>query len=114
MEKEDILSKSRNENEKGDELYIEQEKRTHQLGLNVTAWYLLVFWILAVFFDIDSTFTIFNLKIRFIDFCGLGAFLGYLCEDLSKYYYFRRKRNLITSIFYSIAVLVCLWAIFIK
>lgn len=105
MNKDKILLKSRNENCYGDELEKSNKEKSTNIGYMAVEICFFVLWMLAETGAIKGSITIFQYEVLFKDLCSSVITLGFLIEFSYKYYYLRKKRFILYTLFWLIALL---------
>lgn len=112
MNEEDILKRSREENSKGDELEIHKRETARNSGYSFATACLCILAASCYFGITSGTVTIFEKQFVLQDVLWLIMFLTSAIEYGSKYFYLRKKRHLIYTIFWLVGVIACLITMF--
>lgn len=114
MDKEEILKRSRKENENGDELEkIKEEKIEFNRYLTIGTAFAIIY-LLTVTGAIRGTIFVFQKAIDIKDLSGLLIILSCTVATWSKFYYSRKKRYLFYLLFWGLGLLFGIYRIFIE
>ena len=106
MDKEEILKRSRKENENGDEFERITQDRIMIIGDKSIALVLLIAGSLALLDLIKGSIYIGKIEIPFVNFCLFAVFLGNGIQSYLKFKCFRKRKNLLWALYY--LILLCL------
>jgi len=104
MNREEILLKSKRENQNEDELQRQNHKKADAYGFFVNSFVYVVLCLLAEFGFVKGTITIFSCSLPVQDAMRLACLLGLSFSYWCTYYYIRKKRYLFVAIFFTVGL----------
>lgn len=106
MDRDDILVKSREENKKKDEYQLSQEKQAEFSLSTIVLLFFFIILILSSLGYITGELIIFNNKVNFNDVAGSLLTMVLLIDQVIRYHYLKRKRNLYGIIFWASLIVI--------
>ena len=113
MDKDEILLKSKNDNNRGDELELQNKDKAEKSSYFIIDIIILMGVILCDMGIINGYISFGSKTISIDDFFSLTLILSIAGEYIFKYYYSRKRWHLIVCIFFSTGFLFGIYHVFI-
>ncbi len=114
MEREDILSKSRNENKKGDELTKRNEEKSEFFRYYSIGMMIAFVYFLCMTEIVKGNIYVFQKPMSINEFCGMLIIFSCVVSTAVKYHDSRKRSTLLFLLFWISGFLMGIYRIFIE